>query len=159
MKKKKLFLILILVITAISIKLFYKIKYYEEIYFYSKKYNIEDKLLLAIIKVESNFNKEAISYKGAVGLMQIMPSTARWITKKYDFNREYDLLFPIDNIEIGTIYLNYLTKKFNGDLKNILIAYNAGSQRVYNDKWKDIKETKLYIYKVKIAYFFYKYIV
>ncbi|MDN5303283.1 MAG: soluble lytic murein transglycosylase [Fusobacteriaceae bacterium] len=159
MKKKKIIFYLLLILLFITIKLIFKVNYYEEVYFYSKKYNIEDKLVLAIIKVESNFNENAISYKGAVGLMQVMPSTASWITKKYNFNREYDLLSPIDNIEIGIMYLSYLNKKFNGDLQNVLIAYNAGSQRVYNDKWKDIKETKFYIYKVKISYFFYKYIV
>ena len=89
------------------------------------KYSIDNSLVLAIIKTESNFNVDAVSPKGAVGLMQLMPTTAKWISDlngiKYS---EEDLFVAEKNIAIGITYLEYLTNQFENDLENILAVFN-----------------------------------
>ena len=98
---------------------------------YSKEYDVDKALLFAVIKAESNFNKNAESSKGAKGLMQIMDDTAEWCANKAGID-EYDLFDPEDNIKIGAFYLSYLLEKC-GNEKNAVAAYNAGHGNV--DKW------------------------
>lgn len=98
---------------------------------YSKEYDVDKALLFAVIKAESNFNKNAESSKGAKGLMQIMDDTAEWCASKAGID-EYDLFDPEDNIKIGAFYLSYLLEKC-GNEKNAVAAYNAGHGNV--DKW------------------------
>jgi len=89
----------------------------------SVRYNLPYSLLRAIVKAESNFNVRAVSPKGAMGLMQLMPETAKDMYVR-------DPFCPRENIHGGAKYLRYLLDRFNGDLKLALAAYNAGPERV-----------------------------
>jgi|Deesub1362A_J573_1020465.scaffolds.fasta_scaffold00004_14 soluble lytic murein transglycosylase len=111
------------------------------------KYRIDPMLIKAIIAAESNFNARAVSKKGAMGLMQLMPSTAVAMGVLNPFN-------PEENIEGGIRYLKHLLEKFDGDLNLALAAYNAGPTNVKKyGNVPPIKETQNYIKKV---YSFYK---
>ncbi|MCO6430914.1 MAG: lytic transglycosylase domain-containing protein [Deltaproteobacteria bacterium] len=90
--------------------------------------NIDPLILASIIKHESTFKGEVFSNKGAAGLMQIMPSTARYISQKLgpELKSERELLKPDLNIRMGIRYLHYLKERFNGDTTLALIAYNWG---------------------------------
>jgi soluble lytic murein transglycosylase-like protein len=108
----------------------------------ANKYSVDPSLIKAVIKVESGFNERAVSRKGAKGLMQLMPATAREMGV-------FNLFNPEDNIEAGTRYLRYLLEKFDGDLKLALAAYNAGPTSVKkHGTVPPIKETKRYLKKV-----------
>jgi soluble lytic murein transglycosylase-like protein len=93
----------------------------------SKKYNYDWKLILAIIKTESQCDMRARSHKGARGLMQVLPSTAEWLSPKMGL--EYagmDTLYdPEYNIKLGTRYLYMLHQKF-GNMDKAIVAYNRG---------------------------------
>lgn len=113
---------------------FEPIKYQKHINYYSQKFSINPDLLAALIYVESRFEASSKSNQGAVGLMQLMPSTAMWVARKLekkDFELD-DLYDPKTNIELGSWYFSYLRKKFNGDLIKTLAAYNAGEGNVNN---------------------------
>lgn len=135
-------------------------KYKKEVFSACTKTEIDQNLVFAIIKAESSFNPNKISHKGAIGLMQIMPDTAKYISEVFFSNMEYDLYSPKDNILFGVTYLLYLTEKFK-DEKTALAAYNAGEGRTkswlldknysLNGKTIDIipyKETENYVKKV-----------
>ena len=95
------------------------------------KYNVDKSLALSIIYVESKFNKNATSSKGAVGLMQIMPKTANFVCKKYGIGSGN--LKNVDyNVTVGVAYLNYLFDKYL-DVVIVLACYNAGEGNVV--KW------------------------
>ncbi len=120
--------------------------YHQIIYSKSRKYNIEPSLIKAVIKVESNWNSTAVSRKGAMGLMQLMPFTAKEMGVKNPLN-------PEENIEGGIRYLRYLLDKFNGDLTLALAAYNAGPKTI--EKFRGIPpvpETQKYIKRVLSIY-------
>lgn len=111
----------------------------------SSKYDIEPSLIKAIISVESNWNNNAVSNKGAMGLMQLMPSTARDMDVSDPFN-------PTDNIEGGTRYLRYLLDRFS-ELPLALAAYNAGPKKVESSRGiPSITETEQYVKKVLALY-------
>ena len=94
---------------------------YEE----SEKYEIDFHFTLGIITAESHFNVKAKSYCGAVGLMQLMPKTAKYIAEKYDI--DYKNLYDIEsNIQIGVAYLYHLKNKF-GSYELTAAGYNGGS--------------------------------
>lgn len=150
---------------------FYPVKYYDEIKAYSSKYNIDPTLVASMINVESSYNENAISSKGARGLMQLMPTTAKWVSEKIGENYEDDYLFQNDyNIKIGCYYLSYLFEQFDGDKDLVVCAYNAGQGNVknwlkneeYSSDGKTLKkipfsETKNYLIKVNKNYHYYKY--
>ena len=121
--------------------------YYNDIiYSTSDKYNIEPSLIKAVITAESNWMPTAVSTKGAIGLMQLMPSTATDML----VNNPYD---PEENIKGGTKYLRYLLDRFNGDVTLALAAYNAGPETVR--KFGDvppIPETQQYVKRVLSIY-------
>ncbi len=98
-------------------------------------YNVDPNLIYAVIKRESSFNKDAVSQSGAKGLMQIMDPTSKQMARKIDTidDKNYDVFDPYTNIHIGTKYLSYLIKYFDGNYYLAIIAYNAGMGRV--DTW------------------------
>ena len=118
-------------------KIIYKKEYTEYIQKYSKEYNVDENLVYALIKAESNFNPDAKSSKNAIGLMQLMESTAQEICEKMNLqiaNNELNekLLEPDININIGTKYLSILIEKY-GNIEIAITAYNAGIGTV--DTW------------------------
>lgn len=157
----KKFLLLVFIIVIIGVKLvydFFPVKYYEEVMEVSKIHKVDPIIILAMIKVESNFRIDAKSHKGAIGLMQLMPTTAEWILKKEGFNpKEFDMYKARDNIFTGTLYFKYLRKKFGGDMEKIMAAYNGGSTRVRNNTWRKIGETVDYVKKINWAMKAYSY--
>ena len=96
---------------------------------YARHYNVPRELIGALIDVESNWNPRAVSPKGAVGLMQLMPATARHFGAKDAFD-------PEQNIAAGTRYVTVLMREFDGDLRLVAAAYNAG------DVWVGRKQLK-----------------
>jgi soluble lytic murein transglycosylase-like protein len=113
----------------------------------AQKYQLPEALLAAVMAVESNFNARAISDKGAMGLMQLMPGTARelYVSDAWD---------PAQNIEGGARYLRLLANQYAGDLIKTLAAYNAGPEAVRRagEAVPDIPETREYVRKVVALY-------
>ncbi len=140
-------------------------KYDRYIEKYAKKYEIDEHLVCAIINVESGFDKNAESRVGAMGLMQLMPTTAEWIASELDVEFRKEMLFDAKtNIEFGCFYLRYLTDKF-GDVWTVVAAYNAGEtvvrkwlgeNGVVDESKIEYKETKAYVEKVRKFYKLYK---
>lgn len=93
----------------------------------SKKYEIDWKLVLAIIQAESEFEVYARSHKGAIGLMQVRPNTAKWVSSRLGIKyRGLDSLYDPDyNISLGMHYLDLMRKKYS-NIEEALVAYNRG---------------------------------
>ncbi|ACX52154.1 Lytic transglycosylase catalytic [Ammonifex degensii KC4] len=112
---------------------YYPLKYRETIFRHAQAHGIDPLLVAAIIKTESNFCPEAVSHRGAIGLMQLLPSTAQEVAelkgKPFDLQSLYD---PETNIALGTEYLALLFKEFR-DPVLVLAAYNGGRGNV--EKW------------------------
>lgn len=110
------------------------------------RYDLDPLLLAAIVEVESGFNPRAVSHRGAQGLMQLMPSTAR-------STGDVQLDDPEDNLEAGARYLRRLLDRFDGDLVLALAAYNAGPTNVRRyDGVPPFRETRRYVEKVMTIY-------
>lgn len=107
------------------------------------QYGIEPALLHAVISVESGYNAKAVSKRGAAGLMQLMPATA----KRFGVADVFD---PQDNVRAGAKYLNELLKLFDNDVHLALAAYNAGEAAVlkYGRRIPPYRETAAYVPKV-----------
>ncbi|TCS83560.1 lytic transglycosylase domain-containing protein [Tepidibacillus fermentans] len=139
--KKPLFFFFLLFLVFLSInsrtvwKFMYPIKYEKQIKIYTSKFHVDPYLVLAIIQVETRFQKDKHSPKGAVGLMQIMPETANWIAKRAEFPSEMvqNLHQPENNIAFGSWYLSKMNQQFNGNIYATIAAYNAGPGNV--EKW------------------------
>jgi lytic transglycosylase catalytic len=111
----------------------YKLEYTEYVKKYANEYNVDEYLIYAIIKAESNFEPNAESHRGAKGLMQLMYSTAEDISKRIGIELNGDnILEPDININLGTKYISMLIQKYN-NINLALAAYNAGSGNV--DGW------------------------
>ncbi|ADY56452.1 Lytic transglycosylase catalytic [Syntrophobotulus glycolicus DSM 8271] len=167
-KTKSSILGLVLVLTILVAqsnlipKLFYPYPYKQIINKYAIEYNTDSLLVVSVIKAESSFLPFSSSDKGAIGLMQLMPDTAREISQK--LGEDYaaiDLKDPETNIRYGSMYLAGLSKQYDGNTVLTLAAYNAGSGRVKewlkttglgldNYSVKDIPfpETRTYVEKV-----------
>jgi hypothetical protein len=123
-----------------------EIPYGELIYEKAKKYDVDPALVAAVIEQESRFRPRARSQVGARGLMQLMPRTGRWMGAR-------DLYNPEQNVDAGVRYIKYLDKRFNGDLKKIIAAYNGGEGNV--QRYRGIppfRETRQYVKKVMKNY-------
>lgn len=148
---------------------FYPMKYKEEIYEYSLEYQVDAALIASIANTESNFNERACSSKGAIGIMQLMPSTAKWIASKINEQYSEEKLYDGEyNIKLGSYYISYLISQFD-DEKTAICAYNAGQGNVrqwlkngeFSSDGKRLdkipfKETKNYINRVYKNYNYYK---
>ncbi|MFN4189619.1 MAG: lytic transglycosylase domain-containing protein [Pseudothermotoga sp.] len=144
----RVFLILFVFLILIFFYSFFPLKYYSVVK--ENSGSIDPLLIMALIKVESNFKEYALSYAGAVGLMQVMPQTAAWISEKLNLN--VDINSPVDNIVIGIKYLQYLLDFYDGDLDIALRAYNAGPARVSSQN----SISNRYLQKIKAYYKIYK---
>lgn len=112
----------------------------------ASEFGIDPILVKCVILVESNFNARAVSSKGARGLMQLMPATAR----AYGVSNIFE---PMDNIRGGTRYLNFLLNLFKGDLNLALAGYNAGENAVSRyGAVPPYEETREYVRKVLTAF-------
>lgn len=122
-------------------------QYAEEVKKAAREQKLDQALLRAVIAVESGYDPYAVSSKGAVGLMQLMPETAQ----RYGVNDLYD---PAENIHAGARYLRDLMQKFNNDLSLALAAYNAGEDAVirYGNRIPPYRETRLYVPRVMDLY-------
>lgn len=172
------FIILLLIITIYKVfnieelvlKYIYPVKYKELVYQYSKELNIDPMLTFAIIKTESNFDEKAKSRSDAVGLMQLMESTAREQAIKLNMEYNKEMLYDPDvNLKLGLNYFNILLDYYNQNYILAFASYNAGLGNV--QKWiqegtikedgSDIenipfKETNLYVRKIIKTYEIYK---
>jgi soluble lytic murein transglycosylase-like protein len=111
------------------------------------RYKLPEPLLLAVMAVESNFDQRALSEKGAMGLMQLMPATAKdmYVGDAWD---------PAQNIDGGARYLRILANQYGGDMVKTLAAYNAGPEAVRRagGAVPDIPETREYVQRVVALY-------
>ncbi len=184
MKKKTITLIALITIGALLLTLvanmclsfigkqIYPLKYEEYVEKYSLQYNVPASMVYAVIKTESDFDPNALSSAGAMGLMQMMPDTFLWLTSEehlgeaLSVEKVYD---PETGIRYGVYYLRYLYEKFpNWD--TVAAAYNAGEGNVA--RWLEsaeysngdgtlknipFKETKTYTRRISLAKKFYEY--
>ena len=112
------------------------------IYSEAKKNDLPPELVAAVVHTESKFVPTARSHAGAIGLMQLVPRTGRWLGAK-------DLTNPVQNITAGAKYLRYLTDRFDGDTQKAIAAYNAGEGNVRRfGGVPPFKETRQYVERV-----------
>ena len=171
-KKLIIFIIIIIIVFVFLgmfkdkiLKIIYPQNYKEIVSIYAEKYGVEENLIYAVIKAESNFNHEAVSHKGAIGIMHIMEETGEEIATKLGMeldseNVREELSKIENNINIGTNYLSILLEKYKSK-EVALAAYNAGIGTVDNWIEKNIikadgtdienipyKETNNYVRKI-----------
>src|SRR5579863_182321 len=113
----------------------------------ASRHNVDPNLVRAVIKVESNFNPNAVSRKGAVGLMQLMPQTARQLNVTNPFD-------PQQNVDAGVRHLKQLMENYGGDVKLTLAAYNAGQGAVARSAGvPHFAETRNYVNRITQLYY------
>jgi soluble lytic murein transglycosylase-like protein len=122
-------------------------KYDELIALSAARNGVDPNLVVAMMRQESGFNPRALSYKGASGLMQLMPATAR----RFGVTNIFD---AAQNIEGGTRYLRFLLDQFNGDVNLVLAGYNAGEHAVVNWGYQvpRYRETQNYVKSISARY-------
>lgn len=170
MKKVIIFISILLVSVMIGLSFtfmedyitnkFHPLKYTEYVEKYSEEYGVPQEIIYAVIKSESSFVADAVSYRGAIGLMQIMPSTYEWLCTKTGDDPNTSFLYdPEINIKYGTYLLSYFYSKF-GVWETVYAAYNAGDTRVKgwleNEEYSEngllvnipIEETRNYVKRV-----------
>jgi len=176
---RSLWLILLVAALALAMNVervgrhFFPFPYQEIVFRYAFREDLDPFLIAAVIKTESNFRAEACSRKGALGLMQVMPETGRWVAEETGEPPLLpdDLLDPETNIRLGTRYLAYLHTQFNDDPVLALAAYNAGRSNVL--RWLEqaqwtgelatlddipFPETRRYVRRVLLAERIYRYL-
>ena len=117
----------------------------------ANRFELPPGLILSVIKVESDFQAWAVSSRGAVGLMQIMPETGEWLASRcgMKWTGPEMLLNEEANLTMGVHYLAYLRDKYEGDLKKMLVAYNQGPAKVDEDVSAGKHLTLEYYHKIK----------
>lgn len=133
----------------------YPLEYEQIITGHARNYDLEPELLAAVIYAESRFRPDAVSPAGAVGLMQLLPRTARGIALRTGGERFVisDLRDPEVNVRYGSWYLDHLRERYDGDVRLALAAYHAGQGNV--DRWLDegrgiaFPETRAYVDEVE----------
>ncbi len=141
----------LLMIFAIFLKYLYvrfPMEYYDVIENMARDLNLDPLLVMAIVKVESDFDPSAVSHAGAIGLMQVMPKTARWISE--DLNPK----IPEENLRLGILYLRYLLDEFEGDLEKALMAYNVGPNALKNGE--KLSHARKYFKRIRYAHLMYR---
>ncbi len=142
----------------------YNIEYSEEVKKASLEFGVPESMIYAVIKTESNFECDAVSNVGAIGLMQLLPETYSWVAMRLGEKSEPGKISdPTFNIRYGTYYLSFLLERLEND-ETVYAAYNAGYSRVtgwlsdsrYSSDGKTLseipyKETENYVEKVKKA--------
>ncbi|MCM1403907.1 MAG: lytic transglycosylase domain-containing protein [Prevotella sp.] len=138
----------------------FPLKYRQEILAATETYQVDPVLIASVINAESSFDKNKVSSKQAVGLMQLLPATAAAITTE----KNIDLFDPATNISLGVKYLAYLINRFD-DVDTALFAYNAGEGNVARwlaeqGKTKltscPFKATNAYVHKIKNSLKYYR---
>ena len=184
LKNKKLLIVIILILIVIVflgifkdkiLKIIYPKTFKEYVSIYSEEYNIDENLIYALMKAESNFKSKAVSNRGAIGVMQLMEETALDVAKKAEIdidenNLKQELLKPEVNIKIGTIYIKTLLDQYQ-NVEVALAAYNAGigtvntwiEEGIIKKDGRDIenipyKETNQYVRKILRDYKIYEYL-
>jgi soluble lytic murein transglycosylase len=153
-------------------KLAYPLPFEEYVKKSAEKYNVDPYLIWAVMREESYYRADVVSWAGAIGLMQIMPATGQDIASRLNMTIEdNDLTNPEINIEFGTFYIRSMLNMFSEDVDKALAAYNGGSGNV--SRWSNSPlgtskedfptaitffETQEYITKVKNSYYIYKWL-
>ena len=131
-------LVLLLLSPQMILRAVYPRKYSETVERCASLYGVPPQIIYAVIKTESNFDPEAVSSAGAIGLMQIMPSTFSWLTELMDEEHDISALRdPAINIQYGTFFLRYLYDLY-GNYNTAFAAYNAGIGNV--SKWLESEQ-------------------
>ncbi len=158
-------------VQKVVLKKVYKTEYIEYVKKYATEYEVDPLMIFAIIKAESNFNRNVVSKSGAIGLMQLMDTTAEELCNQMDifYVKKTSLYQPELNIQLGTKYFSNLMKEFNNNYLLALTAYNAGignvkkwiEQGVIQADGSDIenipfKETNNYVRKIVRDYKIYQ---
>lgn len=166
-----LFFIFLLMQSSFVKKVMYPIEYEDEVRVSSQAFGVDPYLIMAIIRVESSFDPEVSSHKGAYGLMQLMPDTAKWMVDAGHFEPQFleRLEEPAVNIHMGSWYIGQLLRQFEGNPVAAIAAYNAGPGRVetwlrekeWDGEFRNIEEipygeTRHYIQRVLYYYDKYK---
>ncbi|HUJ86093.1 MAG TPA: lytic transglycosylase domain-containing protein [Burkholderiales bacterium] len=113
----------------------------------AERHGVDPLLVHAVVRAESGYDPNAVSPKGAAGLMQLMPETAR----RYGVADRFD---PASNLDAGVRYLRHLLRRFGGNLSLALAAYNAGEEQVLRagGRIPDYRETAEYVRRVRLYY-------
>lgn len=150
---------------------FFPFPYQEIVVEKTENTGLDPNLVAALIYVESRFNHQAVSKKGALGLMQLMPETGEWIARQKGISFANEQLFePEKNIELGIWYLTHLYQIFDRETVLVLAAYNAGWPRVQewvnSGRWRGelsdlhnipYPETRRYVTRIFRIYYLYHY--
>lgn len=147
LRKKRIFALLLLGFVAFLFlssgtmgRMIYPIHYQAEIRENAAKYQLDPFLIAAIIRVESNYNPNIESHKGAFGIMQLMPDTSTWIIETGHFAKSFERALdnPAVSIQLGSWYLSWLHKQYKGNTYAAVAGYNAGQGNV--NKWLQNKD-------------------
>lgn len=143
-KRAVAFILLIAILASVAIlyrpylrRFEYPLEYKEYVLVSAERFGADPYLIWSVMKAESKFEPIALSQKGAQGLMQITPETAKWAMEKIGLDENSDIFSPEINITVGSWYLAKLLSDHGGDLTAALAAYNAGSTNV--NEWKNEK--------------------
>ncbi len=127
-----LLLVLLGIVAFVGMREVYPVRYHRDLLAAAREHGLEPALVAAVVREESRFRPGAISPKGAVGLMQLMPSTAQWVAQAREME-DFDLTQlpdPATNLRMGCWYLSHLIDVFGGSEIMAIAAYNGGVSRV-----------------------------